>query len=128
MKNGKKYDDIYLLAILEHIQWPSIFIKKVYKILNKGGRVIIEVPNVSWLPHRISLLQGKFPITAPTIGVIAGVYDEHTRFFTIDTLDQIFYSVGFIRLRLDCSGKFRAIKRLYPRLLSPDIVAVYEKL
>ncbi len=127
LKKGKKYNDLYLLAILEHIQWPSIFVRRIYKLLDRGGRVVVEVPNVSWLPHRISLLLGRFPITAPTVGVIPGVYDEHIRFFTIDTLDMIFQQAGLRRIKLDCSGKLRMIKKLHPKLLSPDIVAVYEK-
>lgn len=127
IKSGKKYDVIYLLAILEHIQWPSFFIKNIFKILNIGGHVVVEVPNVAWLPHRISMLLGKFPITAPTTGVIAGVYDEHIRFFTHKTLNQIAIQAGFKRIKIDCSGKFRFIKRLYPEVLSPDIVAVFKK-
>ncbi len=124
---GKKYNDIYLLAILEHIQWPTIFIKKLTKILDKQGRIIIEVPNSVWLPHRLSMVLGKFPVTAPTVGVIPGVFDEHIRFFTHKTLNKIMKDTGFKLLKTDCSGKFRFIKKLYPSLFSPDIVAVYEK-
>jgi ubiquinone/menaquinone biosynthesis C-methylase UbiE len=127
VNEGKKYDSVYLLAILEHIQWPSIFISEVNKLVKKGGYMVVEVPNVAWLPHRISLLCGKFPITAPTIGVIPGVFDEHIRFFTIETLDLIMKNLGLRKVKTDCSGKFRYIKRIYLRLLSPDIVAIYKK-
>ncbi len=127
VKAGTKYDSIYLLAILEHIQWPSIFIREVSKIVNENGHIVIEVPNVSWLPHRLSFFLGKFPTTAPTVGAIPGVYDEHIRFFTIDTLNKIVQSAGFKLVKLDCSGKFKFIKKLYPKLLSPDIVAFYRK-
>lgn len=122
-----KYDGIYLLAILEHIQWPSLFLSNISKILNKGGKIVIEVPNVAWLPHRLSLLAGKFPLTAPTYGVVPGVYDEHVRFFTHKTLDKIAGNVGLKESKVDCSGKFRTIKKLFPSLLSPDIVVVYKK-
>lgn len=127
IKSGKKYDSIYLLAILEHIQWPAEFLNKVSRLLKKGGSIVIEVPNVAWLPHRLSLLFGNFPITAPTTGVIAGVYDEHIRFFTHKTISKIASEAGLKEIKFDCSGKFRSTKNIYPSLLSPDIVARYEK-
>lgn len=127
IKTHKVYDTVYLLAILEHIEWPLFFIKKIYKIVRKGGKVVIETPNVAWFPHRLSLVFGNFPVTAPTLGVIPGVYDEHIRFFTFNTMNKTLERAGFKLNRTDCSGKFRYIKRLLPNLLSPDIVAIYEK-
>lgn len=126
-KSGIKYDAIYLLAILEHIQWPSIFLSEVGKLLKKGGHVVIEVPNVAWLPYRIGMIFGRFPITAPTTGVIPGVYDEHIRFFTHKTLSTIASDAGFKVEKVSCSGKFRFIKSLAYSLLSPDIVLLLKK-
>ncbi len=123
----KQYDSIYMLAILEHIMWPLEFLKSVYKILRKSGRVVVEVPNTIWLPHRIDLMLGKFPTTASTVGVIPGVRDEHIRFFTHNTLDKIFQKAGFKKIKNDSAGKLRGIKNLLPELLSPDIISVYEK-
>ena len=123
----KQYDSIYMLAILEHIMWPTDFIHKIAKILKRGGKIVIETPNVAWLPYRIGLLMGKFPTTAPTVGAIPGVYDEHIRFFTFETIDKMLTDSGFKLIKTDCSGKFRLIKKLIPKVLSPDIVVVYEK-
>jgi 2-polyprenyl-3-methyl-5-hydroxy-6-metoxy-1,4-benzoquinol methylase len=127
IKAHKKYDTVYMLAILEHIPWPSLFLEKIFKIVKKGGHIVVETPNVAWFPHRVSLLLGNFPVTAPTVGVIPGVYDEHIRFFTFDTMNKITVKNGFKLIKIDSSGKFRFIKRLLPKLLSPNIVAVYEK-
>jgi 2-polyprenyl-3-methyl-5-hydroxy-6-metoxy-1,4-benzoquinol methylase len=127
IKKGKKYDSVYLLAILEHIQWPTMFLENIYKIVKKGGHIVIETPNVAWLPHRLSLAMGKFPITAPTVGAVPGVYDEHIRFFTHATMNKVVLDTGFKFLKFDCSGKFRPIKRINLKLLSPDIFAVYTK-
>jgi len=121
------FDDIYMLAILEHISWPTEIVSKTSKILRKGGRVIVEVPNVAWLPYRLNFLFGTFPETGPTKGVIPGVYDEHVRFFTLETLDKIFYRAGFWREETSCSGRLRKLKSLWPRLLASDFVAVYKK-
>jgi 2-polyprenyl-3-methyl-5-hydroxy-6-metoxy-1,4-benzoquinol methylase len=127
IKKDKKYDSIYLLAILEHIQWPSIFLSDATKILKRGGHVVIEVPNVAWLPYRIGMIFGRFPVTAPTTGVIPGVYEEHIRFFPHETLKKISEDVGLKLVDTKCSGKFRFIKSIYYSLLSPDIVFLLKK-
>lgn len=127
MSGRQKFDTVYMLAILEHIPWPLEFLKKLSKIIEKGGRVVVEVPNVAWLPHRINLMLGNFPETAPTHGVIPGVYDEHIRFFTLSSLDLVFSKMGFKRERIDCSGRLRFLKRLWLPLLSPDLLAIYYK-
>ncbi len=123
----QKFDTVYMLAILEHIPWPLEFLKKLSKIVEKGGRVVVEVPNVAWLPHRINLMLGNFPETAPTHGVIPGVCDEHIRFFTLHSLDLVFSKVGFKRERIDCAGRLRFLKRLWVPLLSPDLFVIYYK-
>jgi hypothetical protein len=121
------FNDIYMLAILEHVGWPQNIIDKVSKILINGGRITVEVPNVAWLPYRLGLLLGKFPETAPTQGAIPGVYDEHIRFYTSRTLDKIFNKAGFRREKTSCSGRLRGLKLLLPSLLASDFVVAYKK-
>ncbi len=127
IKLKHKYDTVYMLAILEHMMWPIDLINKVSQLIKKGGRLVIETPNAVWLPYRISMLLGKFPVTAQTSGVIAGVYDEHIRFFTFKTLREVLEKNGLDFVKYDCSGKFGIIKRIFPSLFSPDIFLVYEK-
>ncbi|MBU0572811.1 class I SAM-dependent methyltransferase [Patescibacteria group bacterium] len=123
----QKFDTVYMLAILEHISWPLELLTKLSKIVGKGGRVVVEVPNVAWLPHRINLMLGNFPETAPTHGVIPGVCDEHIRFFALHSLDLVFSRAGFKRERIDCAGRLRLLKHLWVPLFSPDLFAVYYK-
>lgn len=51
----KKYDIIFLLHTLEHLQNPLKVLKKIEKILNKNGYLFLEVPNFNYyikkLPH-----------------------------------------------------------------------------
>ena len=45
----KKFDVITLWHVLEHVREPDKYIRKIYSLLNRGGRIIIEVPNYnSW--------------------------------------------------------------------------------
>jgi SAM-dependent methyltransferase len=124
---GEKYDVVYGLAILEHISWPAELLRKISKVVKRGGRVVVEVPNVAWLPHRANLLLGRFPETAPTYKGIPGVEDEHIRFYTLASLDKVFSRAGFGREKLESAGRLRGLKRLWPGVLSPDICAVYKE-
>ena len=45
-KSKKKYDFITFNKVLEHIEYPSKFLKKTYKILNNSGYIYIEVPDI----------------------------------------------------------------------------------
>ncbi|NMH71105.1 methyltransferase domain-containing protein (plasmid) [Cytobacillus spongiae] len=41
---NRKFNCILLTEILEHFEESSLIIKKVYKMLSKGGRVIVTIP------------------------------------------------------------------------------------
>jgi 2-polyprenyl-3-methyl-5-hydroxy-6-metoxy-1,4-benzoquinol methylase len=44
-KIDKKFDYITAFHVLEHLSEPEIIIKKMLNLLNKGGKIILEVPN-----------------------------------------------------------------------------------
>ena len=47
---NSEYDCITLFQVLEHISEPTLFLRKLFKALKPGGKLIIEVPNYSdWL-------------------------------------------------------------------------------
>ena len=43
----------FSLSLLEHLQNPSEHIKELYRVLKKGGKAIIQLPNLQYLfePH-----------------------------------------------------------------------------
>jgi len=61
-KVEKKYDSIISFHVIEHVENPHIFIKKIFELLNIGGKLLIECPsydvhkfgnldNFIWKPH-----------------------------------------------------------------------------
>ncbi len=44
-KCNRRFDTIIMLHILEHLENPIGVLRKLYHMLNKGGRIIIAVPN-----------------------------------------------------------------------------------
>jgi 2-polyprenyl-3-methyl-5-hydroxy-6-metoxy-1,4-benzoquinol methylase len=75
------YDLILLLDVLEHLPDPTESLRRLAKLLNPEGQVIVSVPNVAHLSVSIPLLfQRRFDYQD------AGILDRtHLKFFVEDT-------------------------------------------
>ncbi|MGE5452537.1 MAG: class I SAM-dependent methyltransferase [Acidobacteriota bacterium] len=73
------FDYVLALDVIEHISNTSLFLKKCIELLPpRGGRLIISIPNIRFLPALFTILFKKdFP------ELDAGIFDRtHIRFFT----------------------------------------------
>jgi len=78
------YDAIILGDVVEHLRDPREFLQKTGKLLNKGGKILISLPNVANIWVRLNLLFGRFNYSR------VGILDEsHLRFFTLETSKKI---------------------------------------
>ena len=88
-----KFDSIFLLDILEHVQDPTALLKKAASHLNDDGVMIIHVPNANAVNRKIAVKMGTLlectELTPFDID-IAG----HRRSYTMDTLTQDVASSG----------------------------------
>jgi len=53
-----KFDTIIALEIIEHLYNVNTFLNECYRLLKKGGKLIISTPNVKYWMNRIWLLFG----------------------------------------------------------------------
>ncbi|NQX96931.1 MAG: methyltransferase domain-containing protein [Flavobacteriales bacterium] len=87
-----KFDYISILAVLEHIPHSvSFFMNNIKKIMNNGGGLYIEVPNIAYARKRFALLRGKTPL--PNIEVIynsASPFIGHHHEYTLMELKSLF--------------------------------------
>ncbi len=60
---GKQFDVILMLDILEHLPQPFKYLQEVNKHLKPGGRMLISIPNIAHWSMRLSLLFGFFEYT-----------------------------------------------------------------
>jgi len=71
------FDVLIFSHVLEHLRDPSIVLHSFCKLLCKGGKVLIAVPNVLSWRMRFQFLMGQFDYSS------GGVLDDtHLRFFT----------------------------------------------
>lgn len=114
------FDTITAISLLEHIFDPYHFIKECHRLLNKGGTLIVQVPNVAWLPNRMRLVMGKLPATSDALGWDGG----HLHYFTRGSLKGLFLDGGFRVVRITSGGIFARPRRIWGSLLGADILIV----
>lgn len=114
------FDTITLAAVLEHIFDPFHLIRECHRLLCREGTLIVEVPNVAWLPNRVGLLMGKLPVTSRQIGWDGG----HLHYFTTASLKKLLMDEGFNVTKITCGGIFARPRRLWGSLLGADILVV----
>jgi methionine biosynthesis protein MetW len=91
------FDVVTCLDVIEHIRNPVNLMKEIYRVLKKGGRLILSAPNIRFSDHLITLvLKGRFPITSEDKTAYDG---GHIHYFTFSDLKNISIMVGFRIIR-----------------------------
>jgi 2-polyprenyl-3-methyl-5-hydroxy-6-metoxy-1,4-benzoquinol methylase len=77
--HGLRFDCIILADVLEHLVDPGRQLSKACEFLNKGGVVVVSLPNIRHISALISIFfKGSFPQRE------RGIFDKtHLRWFTI---------------------------------------------
>jgi len=87
--NGKRFDRILLLDVLEHLRRPERILEQCHRALKPDGHVIISLPNVANITVRLMLLFGRFNYSE------RGILDRtHLRFFTRKTARRFVEAAG----------------------------------
>ncbi|NVM21690.1 MAG: class I SAM-dependent methyltransferase [Desulfobacterales bacterium] len=104
---SNEFDVVVSNQVLEHLFYPSQFIREVYRILKPKGYAVISTENLSSWDNIFALLLGYTPFSMQFDEVKVGNplsprnkeelrdYPPHTRIFTFKGLTEISKSVGF---------------------------------
>jgi 2-polyprenyl-3-methyl-5-hydroxy-6-metoxy-1,4-benzoquinol methylase len=98
--SAAKYDLIVMVALIEHLIDPLRAMRNLRSLLNPGGMVYIDTPNLAKFTRRLKLLFGRFPSTATKNegltcydGTPVDLYDEgHLHYFTYRSLNNLLIS------------------------------------
>ncbi|MEN9328053.1 MAG: hypothetical protein RI947_861 [Candidatus Parcubacteria bacterium] len=85
-KTDRKYDYICLIHVLEHVPNPEAVVRKAYDMLNKGGVLYIETPNLD--SHLFYSERTNYTFLTPP---------EHLWIFSLHTFKYIFPGYSPIR-------------------------------
>lgn len=127
MLPGGSFDVVVALDILEHVFDVFGFLRHCARLLNRGGVLILRVPNIAYARHRLRLLVGALPITASWFGP-AGDFDAwrsrwgwdggHLHLFTIPAARRLLAEEGFVvESCRDAGARYETVRNLWPNLL-----------
>ena len=85
------FDVIVFGDLLEHLKDPLKALERFKPFLSLGGYVVTSIPNIAHGSVRLALLQGKFQYRS--LGLLD---DTHLRFFTLESVEQLFTDAGFV--------------------------------
>jgi 2-polyprenyl-3-methyl-5-hydroxy-6-metoxy-1,4-benzoquinol methylase len=113
------FDVIVFGDVLEHLKEPLEVLKRFKPFLSPEGYVVASIPNVAHGSVRLALLQGKFRYQS--LGLMD---DTHLRFFTRETVEQMFTDAGFVITELNRTrlGMFNTEVEVDRELLPRGIV------
>ncbi|MEK9175089.1 MAG: class I SAM-dependent methyltransferase [Patescibacteria group bacterium] len=82
-KTDRAYDVVVLFHVLEHFEDPRGALEKIYSLINPGGLLVLEVPNIASYPACKNEKNWEY------------INDEHVSYFSPDTIKKLLLSVGF---------------------------------
>lgn len=78
------YDYIVCADLIEHLPQPKHLLNKLKPLMGQNCKLLLSVPNISYLGAIAEILQGRFTYRD------TGIFDEtHLRFFTADSLGRL---------------------------------------
>ncbi len=104
------FDAIISIAAMEHIYDLFFLVGEMYRVLKPNGYVVVEVPNIAYLKHRLALLVGRLPVTSSSFDrwQEVGWDGGHIHYFTMKRLCWLFQSLGFHIEKKNGGGGFLA--------------------
>lgn len=95
-------DAIVSFHVIEHIYDPKVFINKAYRVLKKGGILILETPTYDSLTYKLLKHRER-----------SMRCDGHIFFFTKQSLRKLAESCGFKVIKHDAVGRTLSVDRLF---------------
>jgi len=91
-----RFDCISFLDVLEHTEWPLLWLKRAVQLLEPGGCLVISVSNVGHWSVVMDLLEGRWDYAPAGIHCIT-----HLRFFTRFGVEQLLTEAGLVVEKLE---------------------------
>lgn len=97
----ESFDVVLMMHVIEHVPDPARLLKEVWRVLRRGGHLVLETPRYDTLMFKLLGRRER------SLGC-----EGHIYFFTTDTLRRLYEMVGFKLLTLDNVGRSLTLDRL----------------
>jgi 2-polyprenyl-3-methyl-5-hydroxy-6-metoxy-1,4-benzoquinol methylase len=120
----ESFDVIVFGDVLEHLKDPLQTLRRFKPFLHTEGYVIASIPNIAHGSVRLALMQGRFRYRS--LGLLD---DTHLRFFTRETVEQLFKDAGFLiaELRHTTRGIFDTEIEIDREQLPSEVLRLVEE-
>lgn len=104
-KFDKKFDVITLFHVLEHLNDPIVYLKKIKNKLNNKGRIVIEVPSANDILINHKFLNNNF--------LKFTLWSEHLMLHTKKSLITFLKDFGFKKIKVSYVQRYNLNNHLY---------------
>jgi SAM-dependent methyltransferase len=121
LKNNS-VDIIIAGEFIEHLLNPLKFIRECYRILKKGGFMVLPTPNICSFKNRLRVLFGLMPehcARANEEGI--DTPQTHIKDFNLSFLKYLLEKGGFVINKIGTNGIVFRNKIIFPLFLTPTI-------
>src|SRR5215211_479722 len=123
MLRDEAFDVIVFGDTLEHFKNPLRTLDRLKPFLRSEGYMVASIPNVAHGSVRLALMQGKFRYSS------LGLLDNtHLRFFTRDSVEQLFEDAGFLitGLKRTSRGRFDTEIEIEEALIPDEVLELVQ--
>jgi SAM-dependent methyltransferase len=115
----RAFDAVVALSTLQYLFDPEAFLAEARRVLAPRGTLVIEVPNMAYLPQRLRLLAGR-PLR--TSYWPRGIDGGNLHYFTAGLLRALITRAGFVVDHVTGSGVFAPLRTWRPSLLCGNVM------
>jgi SAM-dependent methyltransferase len=115
---------------IEHIPDVYAAAAEMYRVIKRGGMLVINTPNIAYIKRRALLLCGRFPSTSQSNEGLGSdiLFDGgHLHYFTYRSLSLVLRKAGFQVGGGIGYGRFGCLHRFWPSLMSVGVQLVATK-
>lgn len=124
------FDEVFWGDNIEHLFFPEVVAKEIYRILKPGGRLVLSTPNHGWIINRLYYLFKGVP--RRTEGHKIPIWEwQHIRYFNKVEIKRFLNYCGF-RNNFGFYGAerrqpFAALSRYFPSIMGSVMVVEVRK-
>ena len=128
--DSNSVDRIVSADTIEHVPDLYLAVSEMYRVLARGGILVINTPNIAFIKKRLQLCLGRFPATSQAnegIGESQLFDGGHLHYFTFRSLGLVLRNAGFQLVRKIGFGPLGVLQNVFPSLMSGGVQWVARK-